>query len=95
MGLLNIQTSGSFKSNNKTFSAMKNGHAQAVAEAIKFLSEKVLPEAIAQDHELQSDNCYPGDGFRKQLRGIENLLESAEYENDVFTVHQIKQALSD
>jgi len=65
MGMLNINTTGSFKGVNKNFSAMLNGHAQAVAEAIKFLSEIVLPEAIAQDHELQADGALPEQGFRK------------------------------
>lgn len=50
MGVINISVQGSFR--NKTsrqFSAMHGGHAQAVAEAIEFLSKELLSEAIEQD----------------------------------------------
>lgn len=66
MGTLKIETEGSFKKTGITFSATDHGHAQAVASAIKFLSSVILPEAIAQDHELQSDNYFPNKGFRKE-----------------------------
>ena len=65
MGMLQIKTWGSFKGQEKTFTAMTNGHAHAVAEAIAFLAKEVLPAAIVQDHDLQKDNCYPENGFKK------------------------------
>jgi len=64
MGSIIITTSGSFRiSTSKTFSAMHGGHAQAVAEAIEFLSGELLPDAIQQDHELHEGNHYPEIGF--------------------------------
>lgn len=67
MGIILIDTYGSFKTNQKKFRAQTHGHAHAVAEAIEFLSKEVLPEAIAQDHELQKENQYPEEGFRKEI----------------------------
>lgn len=66
MGQLIIEASGSFKRERKTFSVMKHGHAHAVAEAIAFLADTVLPEAIANDHEAQRDGESPEGGFRKR-----------------------------
>lgn len=65
MGMINIRAWGSFKAEEKTFSAQTHGHAQAVAEAIRFLSETVLPEAIANDHACHDDGIKPSNGFRK------------------------------
>lgn len=42
MGVLNISTNGSFPHRNKAFKAMTHGHAHAVAEAIRYLSDEVL-----------------------------------------------------
>ncbi len=63
MGLLTITTRGSFKPQVATFSAMKHAHAQAVAGAIRWLSEVVLPEAIEQDHRLHKEGSAPEDGL--------------------------------
>jgi len=65
MGQIHISAWGSFRSVEKTFSAMKYGHANAVAEAIQYLSEHVLPEAIANDHKCQADGSLPEKGFDK------------------------------
>ncbi len=46
MGLITIKTLGSSPQRDKSFSALEHGHARAVANAIKGLSEEVLPEAI-------------------------------------------------
>jgi hypothetical protein len=65
MGILKIETKGSFGESFKQFSARTYGHAHAVAEAIKYLSGEVLPEAINNDHECRDDNQFPEEGFRK------------------------------
>ena len=65
MGKINIQTVGSFGTNNKSFSAMKNGHADAVAQAIEWLAAELLPKATADDHELHTEGEEPIDGFRR------------------------------
>lgn len=69
MGMIKIDVTGSFKRESRDFSAMTHGHAHAVAEAIKFLAEKVLPEAIANDHECHDDGLKPSRGFRKKDEG--------------------------
>ena len=45
---------------------MHGGHAQAVAEAIEFLSGELLPESIEQDHNLHEDGAKPEVGFGKK-----------------------------
>jgi hypothetical protein len=71
MGMIHITTTGSFKpSHQESFSAMHGGHAEAVAEAIEFLSSVVLPEAIRLDHKLHAEGEAPSVGFgrRKDAR---------------------------
>ena len=69
MGTLTITTNGSFGFKQKTFSAMKNGHADAVAQAIEWLASEALPTSTALDHDLHEDGCKPNEGFRrKRLR---------------------------
>lgn len=63
MGVLRIETSGSFPTRSKTFSAMEHGHAHAVAQAIAFLSSEVLPAAIQSDHRLHDEDAKPSKGF--------------------------------
>lgn len=63
MGMIQIKTWGSFPTQDKTFSAMERGHAHAVAEAIRWLSEEVLPEAIERDHKLHERGAKPSMGF--------------------------------
>ena len=46
MGLITIQTSGSFQSQTKTFRADHHGHAEAVAQAIEWLVGEVLPDRV-------------------------------------------------
>lgn len=65
MGMIHIETAGSFPHRRKSFSALDHGHARAVADAIKWLSEEVLPEAIKQDHILHADQAKPEKGFGK------------------------------
>lgn len=66
MGMIEVSTSGSFPYRRRNFPAMAYGHANAVAEAIEWLSTVVLPEAIAQDHKLQSQGHYPKHGFDRK-----------------------------
>ncbi len=67
MGIINISVQGSFRNHTtKQFSAMHGGHAQAVAEAIEFLSGELLPESIEQDHNLHEDGAKPEVGFGKK-----------------------------
>ena len=68
MGLITIQTSGSFQSQTKTFRADHHGHAEAVAQAIEWLVGEVLPESTAQDHELHDEGDWPAGGFRRESR---------------------------
>lgn len=63
MGYIDIITEGSFPYRHRTFTAFNKGHAHAVAEAIKFLSEEVLAEAIERDHRLHGKGTYPNEGF--------------------------------
>lgn len=63
MGNVVIQLNGSFPPRRKEFSAMEYGHAHAVAEAITFLANEVLPAAINQDHRLHEEGSQPVKGF--------------------------------
>jgi hypothetical protein len=76
MGIINITVQGSFKNPTvRQFSAMHGGHAQAVAEAIEFLSSELLPSAIEQDHALHEKGAKPDIGFGK--RKPESASETA------------------
>ena len=67
MGMIRIEVSGSFdREPAETFSAMHNGHAAAVAAAIRWLAEVVLPNAIANDHRCHSAGISPNYGFSGQ-----------------------------
>lgn len=68
MGVLNISTSGSFPTRSRSFQAIWNGHAHAVAQAIEWLSSEVLPDAIAQDHLLHEEGAKPANGFVRPER---------------------------
>jgi hypothetical protein len=67
MGLIHVDVRGSFGKSNgsKTFSAVNNGHADAVAQAIEYLSGTLLPEAIALDHRLHTEGAQPSEGWRR------------------------------
>ncbi len=68
MGMIRIDVAGSFgrKNGSKQFSAMKNGHADAVAQAIEYLSSNLLPYATALDHQLHDEGEKPSDGFARK-----------------------------
>lgn len=64
MGVLTITLQGSFGNfRSKTFSAMKVGHAGAIAEALTYLAGEELPRAIRNDHECHKDGIEPIEGF--------------------------------
>ena len=63
MGMVSITMKGSFPYKEKTFSAMKHGHAAAVSEAIAWLSKDILPKAIRQDHDLHERGEKPAERF--------------------------------
>ncbi len=64
MGAIRIEIAGSFKPNtDHTFSAQTHGHADAVAKAIQWLSEEVLPRAIRHDHDLHEEGAKPDGPF--------------------------------
>ena len=64
MGIISINITGSFMERpTKRFSAMYGGHALAVAEAIQWLADDVLPKAIQQDHMLHETKAYPELGY--------------------------------
>lgn len=52
--------------NPEVFSAMDGGHADADAQAIQYLSQVQLPEAIRLDHELAAQGEKPRLGFAKR-----------------------------
>ena len=66
MGMIAIEVGGSFRAKRKFFSAIKHGHADAVAQAIEWLSSELLPEAITQDHNLHQQGEEPDEGFGKK-----------------------------
>ncbi len=68
MGMINVKTYGSFPNRDRSFPAQEHGHARAVADAIKFLSETVLPDAIRQDHDLHEQGSKPTKSFGKDRR---------------------------
>ena len=64
MGMITVIVEGSFRhGERKGFSAMEYGHAKAVADAIKYLADMVLPSAIQLDHELAAEGERPRSGF--------------------------------
>ncbi len=69
MGFVKVEVGGSFvgqyglSSIAERFAALHNGHADAVARAIQYLSEVVLPRATALDHELHEEGDTPIKGF--------------------------------
>jgi len=66
MGMITITTNGSFGQKRKEFKAITNGHADAVAQAIEYLSGKLLPESIESDHFLHDQGEKPAEGFKRK-----------------------------
>lgn len=66
MGLIKITTAGSFGTSERIFSAMKNGHVSAIAQAIEYLSGGMMHEANHKDHRCHTQNEFPEDGWDKR-----------------------------
>lgn len=58
MGVIRIQTAGSFRSDSWETTAMEGGHVQALARAIAYLSRR-LGEAVKQDAQLTIEGEKP------------------------------------
>ena len=65
MGMITINTLGSFGTKEVKFSAMKYGHAHAINEAMEWLNRE-MGKAINSDHALRSKGISPEIGFIKQ-----------------------------
>lgn len=64
MGTITVILDGSFgRRRERQFSAMQHGHAAAVGEALRYLAETELPEAIRNDHRAARDRSEPAEGF--------------------------------
>ena len=63
MGVIRIETQGSFGDQLQSFSAENGGHADAVSQAIEYLAKKLLPDSIAKDHALAADGVKPKKSF--------------------------------
>ena len=71
MGILRITTKGSFSAADKAFSAQTSGHAVAVHEAVRWLTDEYLPKAVEQDRQLRAEGAVPTDGFAEaDKRGL-------------------------
>ncbi len=67
MGMIRVETWGSLPSRTKEFGPADEGHAQLVTEAIEWLVNEVLRDAIAQDHELRDKGSVPPHGWPQRL----------------------------
>ena len=64
MGMITIQTTGSFGRTDKVFTASEHGHAHCINEAQEYLTE-LMREAVNADHHLHEDGAKPNKGFHK------------------------------
>ena len=62
MGMIQIQTHGSFPAEKFDVTANEGGHANAIQRAIKWLNDR-LPAAIERDHELHEAGEMPPDAW--------------------------------
>lgn len=58
MGMIEIQTKGSFPTESFSVSALDGGHANAIQRAIEWLNDR-LPAAIQSDHKLHEAGDFP------------------------------------
>ena len=64
MGMIIIETRGSLGTRKEEFSCLHHGHAHAVNEAIKYLTER-MTHAVNLDHKLHDGESQPDSGFQK------------------------------
>ena len=65
MGMIIIETRGSLGTKKEEFSCLTFGHAHAINEAIKYLSDR-MTHAINLDHQLHDGDSKPQVGFQKE-----------------------------
>lgn len=63
MGVIEINTHGSFGQKTAKFPALHHGHAAACARAMQWLSGVLLPESVGRDHDLHEQGHKPERGF--------------------------------
>lgn len=74
-GQITVHLHGSFGACAAEFGAQSHGHAQAVAETMRYLAGVVLPAAITQDVKLRMTTHWPRD---TQFQGFGPLDRTAE-----------------
>lgn len=92
--MIEIKTVGSFGNRVFRVSAQDYGHAQAVADAITFLSSDLLQWSIREDHALHSEGASPTKGFgsgpgkvaTEKPPWLDELLEALGWQGG--TIHQ-------
>ena len=65
MGMIIIETIGSLGVRKEEFSCLPFGHAHAVNEAIKYLTDR-MTHAVNLDHKLHDGGSKPQAGFQKE-----------------------------
>lgn len=65
MGVVRIVLEGSFPNRGIEIPAARHGHAHALNEGIRWLTDR-MTEAINLDHELHEQGAKPDDGFIKE-----------------------------
>lgn len=68
--MIRIMTGGSFGQDTREFTALNTGHADCVAQVIEYLSKRLLPVAIAKDHQLHEKGEKPSAGFGSDGREV-------------------------
>lgn len=87
MGMIRIETWGSFPINTKVFSAMGSGHECAVEDVLKWFETTMLDLARRQDKKLRAEGHAPEDGWvERDARDsrpetIEEEFDAGECEN--------------
>ena len=69
MGTIDITFAGSFgavtSDHRKTFRAIEHGHVRATRDAIAYLRNEILPQAVVRDAALRKAGEEPREGFTK------------------------------
>ena len=79
MGQIRIWAAGSFGMYDQTFSDQDHGHADAVERAAAYLTETLLPRAIAKDVRLAQQGHYPNKGFGPTIqRATHSAVKDAQ-----------------
>lgn len=68
MGMIKVDTWGSFPTRSKTFGPALHGHADVVAQVMEWLASDVLPAATALDHRLRTEGSDAPDGWVREQK---------------------------